>query len=343
MPMKARRSTSAFTLIELLVVVAIIALLISILLPSLNQARRQARAQVCKANMRSLGQAALTYVTEYGVYPPSLTNYANGLTPSTVALRWEAGKDWLGIGDQAGPYTPGDPANPNSGNPRGFHMAPTLGLLFKTINNEKVYLCPDDKPGPVQQNTLLGGGGNGKFSYTMFSQFGMAAPEKFVTRLADRTSGPSRGAGPTLTRMPPRPMSEAPLFVEEHPTGINAIGPSAQGLNAHMEGNFNTDLDFVVSRHPSGSTRPGIDPVTTQRREFYQESTHIAFADAHVESVRVNYGYGLTDVRPQAAGGQGLPGIPHNANGLLWYYGFEWRESETLSNGTVEYYVVRAK
>lgn len=52
----------AFTLIELLVVVAIIALLMSILLPTLTRAREQARTAKCLANMRSITQAAVTYV-----------------------------------------------------------------------------------------------------------------------------------------------------------------------------------------------------------------------------------------------------------------------------------------
>ncbi len=80
MERKARRRGPAFTLIELLVVVAIIALLISILLPSLGLARRNARGAVCMSNMRSLSQGAFTYVAEYGCYPPSLTNYAKGLS-----------------------------------------------------------------------------------------------------------------------------------------------------------------------------------------------------------------------------------------------------------------------
>lgn len=63
----ARRS--GFTLIELLVVVAIIALLIAILLPSLARAKKQTVALRCAANLRSNGQAMLTYVLENKFYP----------------------------------------------------------------------------------------------------------------------------------------------------------------------------------------------------------------------------------------------------------------------------------
>ncbi len=59
-----RRSSPGFTLIELLVVVAIIALLLAILLPSLRKAREQGRIAVCLSNLKSIGQAAATYLTD---------------------------------------------------------------------------------------------------------------------------------------------------------------------------------------------------------------------------------------------------------------------------------------
>ncbi len=59
----------AFTLIEILVVVAIIGLLIAILLPSLIAARKSATITVCGTQLKQLGTANETYLTENKSYP----------------------------------------------------------------------------------------------------------------------------------------------------------------------------------------------------------------------------------------------------------------------------------
>ncbi|MCM8535859.1 MAG: type II secretion system GspH family protein [Lentisphaeraceae bacterium] len=60
-----------FTLVELLVVIAIIGILASMLLPSLQNARNLSKVAVCKSNMKQVGVAAASYMTDSPLpHPP---------------------------------------------------------------------------------------------------------------------------------------------------------------------------------------------------------------------------------------------------------------------------------
>jgi prepilin-type N-terminal cleavage/methylation domain-containing protein/prepilin-type processing-associated H-X9-DG protein len=313
---KGRR---AFTLVELLVVISIIALLIAILLPSLSKARKQAKKVVCQTNMRSLSQAAFAYSTEWGVYPPSISNFADSSNPTIRGLRTRGGLDWLGVGDQSGAFAEGLPDDPQTGNPKGFTAAPRFGVLFPLVKDEKAYLCSEDKPGPREPNTVLGGGGNGKFSFTIFSNLGLRAPEKIKPRRHE-VSGGGRGGSTLGALLPARALAGVPLFVEEHPDGINN-----KSANGHIEGNFNFGTDYVVSRHPPFSKRRGVGPAGGGVSSFTQGTTNIGFADGHVAGVAVNYGFSSRHVKPTSIGGEGYEDdIPFSAEGLLYYYGIEY-------------------
>jgi prepilin-type N-terminal cleavage/methylation domain-containing protein/prepilin-type processing-associated H-X9-DG protein len=64
------RKADGFTLLELLVVIAVIAILAALLLPVLSKARARAQSIACKNNLRQVGFALTTYVSDSRRYPP---------------------------------------------------------------------------------------------------------------------------------------------------------------------------------------------------------------------------------------------------------------------------------
>ena len=79
LPSSARSIRRGFTLIELLVVIAIIGILASLLLPGFAKAKEKARSAKCLGNLRQIGLAIQTYVTDNDNLMPVLFDRPVGM------------------------------------------------------------------------------------------------------------------------------------------------------------------------------------------------------------------------------------------------------------------------
>ncbi len=261
-----QRQSRAFTLIEVLVVVAIIALLISILMPSLARAREQVRGTICKTSQKQIMTAQLVYLTEFKKMPATLSVFYLNSVLRAVPNCWppirepNLGKTnwvWDGVmgGSTSGSY---GFAPANHKNPEFIADAPKRGTLFKFLRDAKVYLCPSDREGAPSQTDPLGGGGNGRTSYSMTAHLGYKQPENLSGRVKTNGTWRTRRWG----------AAEVFCFVEENP-GFNK--------SYNLEGNFNVS-DKIVARHGviGGGGLTGRSPAKGR--------TNIAYLDGHVES-----------------------------------------------------------
>ncbi len=269
-----RRSRLAhgFTLVEVLVVISIIALLIAILIPTLSAAKKQASGVVCQSNMRQLMGGMLLYVTDDGAFPGTHSLF---FFQSLFDQSWPrpAGVTWDGARDQINdnlsytvPYT------------RPFHLdeafisdVPRRGTLFPYINDERVYRCPTDRPGPAQDSPE-GGGGNGRLSYGFNAYLGYRSPDSLRSFrfVADSLDNELPGGQETRSFRAGQVVNfSAARFVtmvEEHPkANINGDFP---------DGNFN-GIDRVATRHQIAPGAEGREP--TGR-------VSMAYLDGHVAS-----------------------------------------------------------
>jgi len=261
----------AFTLVELLVVIAIIALLMAILVPTLSRARQQARGVVCNTRLKQLMNGMFYYVTDEGVFPGThslfyFQSLFGEAWPRPAGVTWDGARDRIVGLNVTPPYI-----KPYHLDPEFVADVPGRGTLFPYLKDESVYLCPADLPGEAD-DSAVGGGGNGRLSYSLNAYVGYQPPERLQSfayvadSLNNRLPG-GRGvrdfrAGERVNMAPARFMA----MFEEHPNGaINGSFP---------DGNFNC-IDHIATRHTPPAAVAGPDA---------RAKATIAYLDGHVEN-----------------------------------------------------------
>lgn len=156
-----RRVRGAFTLVELLVVIGVIAILISLLLPALGRAKEQANRTKCLANVRTLNQALMTYITENrGCLPDASPSNGSGLSPRhskafPPATYSAYGSPHTSYSRITGSPVAGIPAD------SGAYILPTIGELLlpylggKGGTGKESWRCPSAQTEPGEKNPLV--------------------------------------------------------------------------------------------------------------------------------------------------------------------------------------------
>ncbi len=310
--MKTTHRFSGFTLVELLVVIGIIALLISILLPSLNKAREAANTLKCAANLRSVGQGLMMYISENKqTYPAAYIYEGMYFDSSGAQMPTSATKGylhWTGLiyGDARGNSNTNvtgkdgflcpsiekgglPPTNPSSDNLDSGQKNETAGLVDiqapRTAYTVNEAVCGRNKYVVGYQ------GATTPYQFVRASQVSNASgtilatefvPDWQIVSDADRTSGADQVC-----------KSHRPV----HAFNISDSGAGANNLNMEkMPANATTyyrakytDLVTSPANYDKGTTKSRLDWVGRNHGtgSYEKKKSNFLYCDGHVETKHI--------------------------------------------------------
>lgn len=156
----------AFSLVELIVVIAIVTILLAVLLPALSGARREGHRTKCAANLKSMGQAAMTYAT---------TDARDMIVPQHPSAPYYENEGYWDYGGASG--RPGgewaesdDPWHNFGASTRPLNKE-IYPYIVGSSDDFSVFNCPSDQ-GWVDAPALIGGSPELMSGITVFAETG---------------------------------------------------------------------------------------------------------------------------------------------------------------------------
>ena len=259
----------AFSLVELLVVIAIIGVLGGVLIASLSGGSETAIAARCLSNMKNLASACQTYGMREGHYPLAGNrtilemDESRGRSAGRVQKRYTEFPGWISANSQgfypSTSYKKAPTVSMYSSSKEDYLYALTNGAIWKYVSaNQNTYICPLHAKKCPQ-------GVKPQWSYLMSAYFG------WDVKGASSIYDPRKEYG----RLD---MADKRLLFSEVPfSGYNTWQPEGEGASA--------DTDAILQyrdRDAGGNEQLGVNH--TKGRDAF---LHVAFADGHVEKLRV--------------------------------------------------------
>ena len=272
----------AFSLVELLVVIAIIAILAGVLMSTFGGGTSSARAARCLSNMKNLANACQTYGMEARRYPLAgnlvymYMDESKGI--GKVRRQYKENAGWISAYSEnkfpSTSYSQPPSVSMYSEDRNQVTYALTNGVLFKYVSGSReTYVCPEHAK-------HVGPSVHVNWSYLMNAAFGW---DKLQRTKANADSG--RVEYGTLARA-----DKTLLFSEVPYMNFNGWCPTPGDTAS------STDTDAILQYSENGldagskgATSGGGSPeeIGVNHRSGRNYFAHVAFADGHVEKLRV--------------------------------------------------------
>jgi prepilin-type processing-associated H-X9-DG protein/prepilin-type N-terminal cleavage/methylation domain-containing protein len=274
----------AFTLVELLVVIGIIALLISILLPSLSRAREAANQVTCQSQEKQIVLGMILHANEHKGYMPLVGLISQGTTPAAVLDPTQEKYDYYGTGSNFSLMSIMGALGRQLGQVVRADTVANLQTDMQTGFLRKVFVCPSDREGG-RFGATLGGGGDAYNSYA-FNEAALGWADSGSLGVV----GHMRLRG-KVARFP----HPAQLFLLTD--GAPRGGDGQGAWQVYYDHDANCTLRDVFITSNGGGTNPNYKPGGKDCGEWtlidsnrHRKRMMVAFADGHVENVRLEEG-----------------------------------------------------